>query len=60
MKRIFGYVERNIDFVCQTFVKATEQCTTTCQIDSVVNNIGIQFGRCIFQCAQHGSFNLRD
>ena len=41
-------------------IKSAEQCTTTCQIDSVVNNIGIQFGRCIFKCAQHGSFNLRD
>lgn len=53
-------MERYINLVRQTFVEATKQCATTRQINTVVDDIGIQLRRCIFQCAQYGRFNLGD
>ncbi len=53
-------VERYVYFISQTLIQSTKQCTATGKIDTVVNHVGIQFGRRIFQCAQDGCLNLRD
>lgn len=57
-QRIFGYMERNIDFVCQTLVQTTQQSTTTSQINTVQNNISIKFRRSLFQCTKDSCFNF--
>ena len=44
--------------VTQTFVDTTQQSTATGQINAVFYDIGIQFGRRLFQRAQNGGFNL--
>ena len=51
-------MERNIDLIGQTFVESAQQRTSTCQINTIAYDIGIQFGRCIFQRTQDSRFNL--
>ncbi len=58
MKRIFRNVERYINLIRQTFIESTKQGTTARQINAIMNYIGIQLRRCIFQCTQYGRFNL--
>ena len=58
MQRVFRNVERYVNFIGQTLIQSAKQRTATCQIDTVVHNVGIQFGWCILQCAQDRSLNL--
>lgn len=50
MKGILRHMERNIDLLLQTTVKTSEQGTATGEIDTVLNDIGIQLWRCILEC----------
>ena len=58
MQWVFSNVERNIDLVLQTTVQTAQQCTTTCQPDTILHNICIQFGRCILQSGEYGILYL--
>ena len=53
-------MELYVNFIGQTFIQSAKQRTATGQIDTVVHDIGIQFGRRILQCAQDSGLNLRD
>lgn len=45
MQGVFRNVERYVYFISQTLIQSTKQCTATGKIDTVVNDVGIQFGR---------------
>ena len=55
---IFSDMERYINLISQTLVQSTKQSTTTCQIDTIFYNVGIQFRWCLFQSTQYSCFNL--
>ena len=41
---ILGNDEGDIGLILQTFVEALNQSTTTCQVDTIPHNIGVEFG----------------
>lgn len=55
---VVRYVEGNVDLVLQTSCQTSEQRTASGQVDAVVYNVGIQFGRSVFQRVQNGGLNL--
>ena len=42
VERILRDVERDMDLVCQTFVKTAEESATTSEVDTVVYDVGIE------------------
>lgn len=50
VQRIFGDMELNVDFVGETFIQTTQQSTAPGEVNAVVNDVGIEFGRCVFKC----------
>ena len=51
-------MERDTYLIGQALIQPTHQGTTTCQVNTVTNNIGIQFGGSLFQCTQDSRFHL--
>ena len=50
MQRIFRYMEVNLYLIGKAFVKSSEQSATSREVDSVLNNICIEFWRSVFEC----------
>ena len=42
MQGILSNMERNVNLISQTLIESAEQCTTTCQINTIVHDIGIR------------------
>ena len=53
-------MEGDIDLILQTLGQATEQSTTTGQIDTIMDDIGIDFGWGLLKRIDHGILNLCD
>ena len=45
-QRCFGYVERNSDLILESLGESVELCTTTCEVDSALDDIGVKLRRC--------------
>ena len=58
MQRVISYVERDIDLVLQTLGQATEQGTATSKVDTILDDISIDFGRSLLKRIEHSILNL--
>ena len=60
MQGVFGNVEGDVYLVRQTLVQSAQQGTSSGQVDTVVHDVGIEFGWRVFERAEHGGFYFRD
>ena len=54
---VVGNVELNTNLIYEALVKTAQQRTATCQIYTVLHDIGIQLGGSLFEGAEHGSLD---
>ena len=58
VQRVFGNVEGDVDLTLQTTVQAAQQGTATSQPDTILHDVGIQFGGRILQGGEYGILYL--
>ena len=59
-QRCFGYVERNSDLILKSLGESVELCTTTCEVDAALDDIGVKLRRCGLERRENGLLDTRD
>ena len=59
MQRIVCYVELNGDFVRQSFCQTVQQCATAGQVDSSLDDIGVQLRRSGLQRLKNSTLSYK-
>lgn len=49
VKRVFGNDELDVDLVLESLCKTSEECTAAGKEDTVLDNVGIKFRRCVLK-----------
>ena len=57
---IFCHVERDINLVGQALVETTQERTAASEVNAVLNDVGIEFGRRLFQSGDDGLLDSGD
>ena len=60
VQRIFRHVERYVDLVSEPLVEASQQGSAASEVDSVVDDVGIELRRCLLERRHDGRLDFRD
>src|SRR5690554_2676775 len=60
MQWVVHYPEGDTNLLGQPFIKSPEQGAPPGEVNTVTNDIGIQFGRSLLQRAEYGRIHLAD
>jgi hypothetical protein len=56
-ERIFCDIERNVDLFCETLCETSEEGSATCEMDSVLNDVGIKLRRGLLEYVYDAAFD---